>query len=214
MTQSKKSVVLGQTAKPKTRTRKQWRWLAVVSTVGPGGFFLIGVFNLSAMKDTSHLYGMAAALDCLLALGLGLFLLRLIRRISSIATEEDRARWSYGKTVGELTEIEKGRVKHQMRHELQSEGKMQDEREAAMQRDAEGYAFRLLRRTLPGLVLVWWAVGLFMPIGQARTWLLFSALASTGLVIVVLSLPELIRVWMMPKVLGEPHLMLGGPKEV
>jgi len=30
----------------------------------------------------------------------------------------------------------------------------------------------------------------------------------------VLSLPELIRVWMMPNVLGEPHLVMGGPKEV
>jgi hypothetical protein len=157
---------------------------------------------------------MGAALDCLLALGLGLFLLRLIRRMSSIATEEDRARWSYGKTFGELTEMEKDRVKHQMRHELQSEGKVQDEREAAMQRDAEEHAYRLLRPGLPGLVLVWWAVGLFMPIGQARIELLFGALASTGIVIAVLSLPELIRVWMMPNVLGEPHLVMGGPKEV
>lgn len=198
----------------KTRTRRQWRWLVVLSTVGPVGFFLIGIFNLSSLRDSSRLYGMGAALDCLLALGLGLFLLRLIRRMSSIATEEDRARWSYGKTFGELTEMEKDRVKHQMRHELQSEGKVQDEREAAMQRDAEEHAYRLLRPGLPGLVLVWWAVGLFMPIGQARIGLLFGALASTGIVIAVLSLPELIRVWMMPNVLGEPHLVMGGPKEV
>ncbi|MGF7179064.1 hypothetical protein [Tunturiibacter psychrotolerans] len=196
----------------KTRTRRQWPWLVVLSTVGPVGFFLIGIFNLSSLRDSSRLYGMGAALDCLLALGLGLFLLRLIRRMSSVATEEDRARWSYGKTFGELTEMEKDRVKHQMRHELEAEGKVQDEREAAMQRDAEGHAYRLLRPGLPGLVLVWWAVGLFMPIGQARTGVLFSALASTGLVIVVLSLPELIRVWMMPNPLGEPHLVMGGPK--
>ena len=198
----------------KTRTRRQWRWLVVLSTVGPVGFFLIGIFNLSSLRDSSRLYGMGAALDCLLALGLGLFLLRLIRRMSSIATEEDRARWSYGKTFGELTEMEKDRVKHQMRHELQSEGKVQDEREAAMQRDAEEHAYRLLRPGLPGLVLVWWAVGLSMPIGQARIELLFGALASTGIVIAVLSLPEPIRVWMMPNVLGEPHLVMGGPKEV
>ena len=198
----------------KTRTGRQWRWLVVLSTVGPVGFFLIGIFNLSSLRDSSRLYGMGAALDCLLALGLGLFLLRLIRRMSSIATEEDRARWSYGKTFGELTEMEKDRVKHQMRHELQSEGKVQDEREAEMQRDAEEHAYRLLRPGLPGLVLVWWAVGLFMPIGQARIGLLFGALASTGIVIAVLSLPELIRVWMMPNVLGEPHLVMGGPKEV
>ncbi len=76
----------------KTRTRRQWRWLVVLSTVGPVGFFLIGIFNLSSLRDSSRLYGMGAALDCLLALGLGLFLLRLIRRMSSIATEEDRAR--------------------------------------------------------------------------------------------------------------------------
>ena len=198
----------------KTRTRRQWRWLVVLSTVGPVGFFLIGIFNLSSLRDSSRLYGMGAALDCLLALGLGLFLLRLIRRMSSIATEEDRARWSYGKTFGELTEMEKDRVKHQMRHELQSEGKVQDEREAAMQRDAEEHAYRLLRPGLPGLVLVWWAVGLFMPIGQARIGLLFGALASTGIVIAVLSLPELLRVWMMPNVLGEPHLVMDWPKEV
>jgi len=198
----------------KTRTRRQWRWLVVLSTVGPVGFFLIGIFNLSSLRDSSRLYGMGAALDCLLALGLGLFLLRLIRRMSSIATEEDRARWSYGKTFGELTEMEKDRVKHQMRHELQSEGKVQDEREAEMQRDAEEHAYRLLRPGLPGLVLVWWAVGLFMPIGQARIGLLFGALASTGIVIAVLSLPELLRVWMMPNVLGEPHLVMDWPKEV
>jgi hypothetical protein len=74
--------------------------------VGTVGFFLIGIFNLSAMRNTNRLYGMAAALDCLLALGLGLFLLRLIRRMSSVATEEERARWSYGKTFGERTEMD------------------------------------------------------------------------------------------------------------
>jgi len=214
MTEPKAGFISRQPRSAQTPTRRQWNWLVALSIVGPASLFVIGVFNLSAMRDTSHLYGIAAALDCLLALVLGLFLLRLIRPMSSIATEEDRARWSYGKTFGEPTEMEKVRVKHQMRYELQSEGKVQNEREAAMQRNAEGHAFRLFRRGLPRLILVWWGAGLCMPIGLARTELLFGALACTGIVIAVLSLPELIRVWMMPNVLGEPHLVLGGPKEV
>jgi hypothetical protein len=108
--------------------------------------------------------------------------------------------------------MEKDRVKHQMGHELQANGRVQDEREAANQRDAESHAFWLLRRGLPTLILAWWLVSLCMPVGLARTGLLFSALASTGLAIVVLSLPELIRVWTMPNAVAEPYLVMDEPK--
>jgi hypothetical protein len=196
-------------------TRRQWRWLTVLAAVGPVGLFLMAIFDLYALRgDTGRMYGFVASIYCLLALGTGISLLRLIRRSSSIATADDRAGWSYGASFEELSAMERDRVRYQMRQELRADGKASDEREAAMQRDAEGRAFRLLRRGLPGLVTVYWIVSLCLPNRPVRMGLVFSAVAVSGLTMVVLALPELIRMWRVPEDAGEPRLVMGTPKGV
>jgi hypothetical protein len=212
MAQSKASLIFRQMVKMRTRTR--WRLLTVLSAVGPVNLFLIAVFTLHTWPDTGRLYGIASAFYCLLAIAMATLLLRNIRRLSSVATAEELARRSYGVSFKSLTAIEKDRVKQQMRHEILAAARETDEREEAMQRDSERHAFRLLRRGLPGLILVYWIVCLCLSIGPVRMGLVFSALALSGLTIVVLALPELIRIWSTPEDNGESHLVVGAPREV
>jgi hypothetical protein len=66
----------------------------------------------------------------------------------------------------------------------------------------------MLKWGLPVSVAVYWAVCLSVPIGPVRVGLLISAVAISGLVIVVLALPEVIRVWAMPDETTEPQIVV------
>ncbi|RSL16128.1 hypothetical protein EDE15_1637 [Edaphobacter aggregans] len=178
-------------------TRRTRRWNLVACLFTPGMFFLTAIFDLYPWREHgSGLYGAASLVLCLAAIGMGRFLPRLVRRNS--VSLEDRARMQYGKAFVELTEMQQDRVKWRWGRELREQSSHVDERDAAMQRDAEGRAFRMLRRGLPVLAAVYWVVCFRAPIGPVRLGLLISAVAISGVVFVVLTLPEVIRVWTMP----------------
>jgi hypothetical protein len=195
-------------------TRRQRRFLVGVCLITPVVFYLMAIFDLHPWRDLGRLYGIAAFINALLAMGMGTFLLRLVRRQFSAVSLEDRARLAYGMAFEELTEMQRDRVRWGLQQELRDGSRPPDEREAALQRDAEGRAFRVLQRGLPVLVVVYWGVCLSVPIGPVRVGLLISAVAISGLVIAVLALPEVIRVWMMPDELGEPRVMSIRGREV
>jgi len=139
--------------------------------------------------------------------------MRIARRQYSAVSLEDRAQVVYGRAFEDLTERQQGRLRFELRLDL-SGGVWwwwwksdPDEREAAMQRDAEVRTFRILKRGLPVLAIVSWGVCLSAPIGPVRLGLLFSAVVISGVVFVVLALPEVIRVWMIPDEVGEPKVV-------
>jgi hypothetical protein len=166
------------------------------------------MFELYPWRDSGRLYGAASCISVFIAIGLGLFLLRLVRRVFLQVSLEDRAQMDYGKAFDRLTGIQRDRVKWARGREWKDGDSRADERDAALQRDAEGRAFRMLKWGLPVTVAVYWAVCLSVPIGPVRVGLLISAVAISGLVIVVLALPEVIRVWAMPDETTEPQIVV------
>jgi hypothetical protein len=175
----------------------------------PASLYAMAIFALCPGRDHGGLYGIASFVNAISALGMGMFLLRLVRRTYSTTSLEDRAQLAYGAAFERLTAMQQDRVKWGSRQEVK-DGSNPDEREAAMQREAEGRAFRMLKLGLPVLVALYWATCLSMPVGPIRAGLLFSAVALSGLVLVVLALPEVIRVWMRPDEVGEPRVVAMG----
>lgn len=189
-------------------TRWQRRLLMAVALVSPVVYCLTAIISLYPWRDYGgRLYGMAAAIYSLMAIGMGMFLLRLALRSFSAVSLEEYARLAYGAAFEQLTVMQKDRVRWQYRQAWKEKNSHMDERDAAMQRDAEGRAFRMLRRGLPVLVVVCWGVCLSLPIGPVRLGLLFGAVAISGLVFVVLALPVVIRVWMMLEEVAEPRVV-------
>lgn len=183
------------------------RLLVAIALFSPVVYCLTAIISLYPLRDYGgRLYGMAAGIWSLMAIWMGMFLLRFVRRGFSMVSLEDRARLGYGAAFEQLTVMQKDRVRWQYR-QAWKENSGVDERDAAMQRDAEGRAFRMLRRGLPVLVVVYWGGCLSVPIGPVRLGLLFSAVAISGLVLVVLALPEVIRVWMMPEEVAESRVV-------
>ena len=165
-------------------TRWQRRLLMVVALFSPVVYCLTAIVSLHPWRDYggSRLYGMAAAIYSLMAIGMGMFLLRLMRRGFTSTSLEDHARRAYGMGFDELTVMQRDRVRFQARREWKEGDRHLDERDAAMQRDAEGRAFRMLQWGLPVLAVAYWAVCLWMPIGPVRMGLLFSAVVLSGVV--------------------------------
>jgi len=79
-----------------------------------------------------------------------------------------------------------------------------DEQQTSALRDAQALAFRILNRALPVAAAVYWVFCLSVPIGPMRSGLLVSAVTITALIFTVLSLPEVIRIWVMPDEAREP----------
>ena len=193
-------------------TRWQRRLTLVMCLFTPTCFFVSAIFALYG-GDHGGLYGAASCINSLSAIWLAMLLLRSTRRNFSCVSLEDRAQMKYGKAFAELTVMEQDRVKWSWGRQLREPGSGLDERDAAMTRDAEGRAFWILRRGLPVLVAAYWAVCFSVPVGPIRQGLLISAVAISGLVLVVLALPEVIRVWMMPDDTAEPHVVMGAERE-
>jgi hypothetical protein len=189
-----------------TLTRWQRRLTVIACLVTAGMFYLMATLGLYLWRDYGHgLYGAGSFIDCLCAIGLGLYLLRNARRNS--VNLEDRAQMQYGKAFGELTPMQRDRVSWAWARRFRNPGNNADERDAAMQRDAEAKAFRMLRFGLPVLAALYWVVCLCAPIGPVRLGLMISAVAVSIGVFVILALPEVIWMWTMSDDPVEPKLV-------
>ncbi len=182
-----------------TPSRRARRFLVGLCVVTPLGYLLAACFALYPWREFSRVAGLAACINALVAIAMGMFLLSLLRRVFAPGSLED------------LSERERDRVKVRQGQASRLWSRSEDERDAAMRREAEGQAFRLLKRGLPVFVAVYWVVCLSLPVSHVRPGLILSAVAVSGLMIVISALPEVIRMWMAPDGVGE--LMQAGPEK-
>jgi hypothetical protein len=183
-------------------TRNKRRLITIVCLITPVGFFFAATLGLYPWRDSGRLYGIGSCIDAAMAVWLGLFLLRLVSRTFLQVSSEDRAQMAYAKPFQQLTGIQQDRVKWKMRSDL---GTFRpDEQQTSALRDAQALAFRILNRVLPVAAAVYWVFCLSVPIGPMRSGLLVSAVTITALIFMVLSLPEVIRIWAMPDEAREP----------
>jgi hypothetical protein len=190
-------------------TRRRRRLSVLASMVIPIVYFALAVNVLYPWSFYGGgISGVSACFIALMGILIGMFLMRASRRQDAAVNLEDMAQMVYGRAFEDLTERQQGRLRFELRLVSGAWWRNDpDERQAAMQRDAESRAFGILRRGLPVLVAVYWAVCLSVPVGPVRLGLLFSAVAISGVVFVVLALPEVIRVWMIPDEVGEPKVV-------
>ena len=89
-------------------TRRMRHWIVGVCLVTPFVCSLTAMFELYPWRDSGRLYGAASCISAFIAIGLGLFLLRLVRRVFLQVSLEDRAQMDYGKAFDRLTGISAG----------------------------------------------------------------------------------------------------------
>jgi hypothetical protein len=188
-------------------TRRVRRLMIGLSTFTCAVFYFNAVMDLSFSRSMGRFYGIASCISALTALGSALFWTRFLRQAAFSMSREERAQMEFGKPYSQLSKMHQFDVGVRVGREIRSGTRPSDERETAMQREAERRAFRLLRIALPIFVLAYWAVCLSLPAGPTRVGLLIGAVVLSGMAIPVMSLPDLIRLWTQPDDVGEPHVM-------
>lgn len=193
----------------KGATKSLRRLVVVIWLLTPAFWCLMAVIDLRSWSDTGRFYGVASCISCFAAVGLAMLNIRLNRRALLGTSLDDLAQTLYAKPFLELDDMQKDRVKWRLRQEHRKGDRAFDEREVVMQREAERRAFRILRVMLPVLIVACWVVCLCAPIGQIRVGLLIGALAFSMLALLVMVLPEVIRLWIEPNAAGEPEIAAG-----
>lgn len=193
----------------KGATKSLRRFAVVIWLLTPAFWCLMAIADLGSWRDSGRLYGVASCISCFAAVGLAMFNILLCRRSLLGASLDDMARTLYDRPFLDLNDVEKHRVKWRLRQGYRKGGRALDEREVVMQREAERRAFRILRIVLPVLVVACWAACLCAPVGQMRVGLLIGAVAFSMLALLVMALPEVIRLWIEPDAAGEPEIAAG-----
>lgn len=179
-------------------------WL-LIPTIG----CMTAVMDLSSWHDSGRFYGVASCISCFTALGLAAVNILVFRRALLGTSLDDMARTVYAMPYSKLSHMQKDMVKWRLRQEYRKGGRAFDERELVMQREAERRAFRILRVMLSLLIVAYWAACLCAPVGQIRVGLLIGAVAFSGIALLVMVLPEVIRLWIEPNAAGEPEIAAG-----
>jgi hypothetical protein len=130
------------------------------------------------------------------------FLHRTQLQINEV-TLEDRALAQRGVAFTELPESERYGLFQKFIRERIHGSRRPDERELALQREADVRAYRILRWSLPVVVLGYWLVCLLLPISASHVSVIFSAVVFSWLVIAILVLPVLLRLWTEPDSISE-----------
>jgi hypothetical protein len=160
--------------------------------------FATAVLGLCIGRGGGRFYGFASFLSMVQSVGMAVFWMWLLRRNASAMSWDQRAQMEFGRGYSELSRMHQFDVRVRVAREMRQGGRPEDERDIAMQREAERRAYRVLKIGLPVAVLVYWVVCLWLPVGPVRAGLLISAVVVSGMAIPVMILPDLIRLWTEP----------------
>jgi len=152
-------------------------------------------------------YGFASFISMAQSFGMAMFWMWLLRRNASAMSWDQRAQMEFGRAYSELSRMHQFDVRVRVAREMRQGGRPADERDIAMQREAERRAYRVLKIGLPVAVLMYWVVCLWLPVGPVRVGLLISAVVVSGMAIPVMILPDLIRLWTEPDEVREMQVV-------
>ena len=128
-----------------------------------------------------------------------------IRRVR-VSSLDELADWEYGVEFDTLTEAQRRDVLRRFRVGTYLLSYLPDELDKAREAEANLRAYRILRRTLLPLALVYWLGWLSIPTGRLRAaWTDAPALFAWA-AILVLALPHIIRMWTEPDDPSEPKI--------
>ena len=118
---------------------------------------------------------------------------------------DDRAQLAHGVNFDQLSGAEQKEILSRYRVGTYLVNPVPDERQAALQLQANATAFRFLRVALLCFAAAYWAVYLWVPPGPWRETLMDSPVIISWLVVFVISLPQMIQLWTEPDEAGEPR---------
>jgi hypothetical protein len=127
-----------------------------------------------------------------------------VLRVSSL---DDRAMVEHGVEFERLGEGEQKDLLKRYRVGTYLLGDYPDEYEAALEREAHLRAYGVMRWLLPVLAVVYWAGWRLLPVGGMRDRWTDGPVVLTWVLLLVLALPQIVRMWTEPDAVGEPRVV-------
>lgn len=124
-----------------------------------------------------------------------------------VSSLDDRAQLAHGLNFGQLSAAEQNEILRRYRVGRFILSQTQDERQEALQLKANEMALRFLRVSLVGFIGAYWAIYLWLPVGDWRDMLTDSSVIISWLALFVVSLPQMIVMWTEPDEIREPRVI-------
>jgi hypothetical protein len=187
------------------RSRRARRWLALLWLGLIASWLVIALRTLHSVCDCRW-DGLDALIITLAASVTTVFFLHRTQLQINEVTLEDRAMAQHGTNFAELPGDERYGLYQEFLRERIRGMRHSDERELALQHEADVRAYGILRRSLPLVVLAYWLVCLALPITASHVSLIVSAIVLSWLVLAILVLPVLFRLWNEPDSVAESSI--------
>ena len=124
-----------------------------------------------------------------------------------VSSLDDRAVAEYGVEFEKLGEAQQKELLRRYRVGTYLLGYYPDELEEAQERESFQRAYGVLRWLLPVLAVIYWAGWRVLPEGRVRAGWTDGPVVLMWVLLLVLALPQLIRMWTEPDEVGEPKVV-------
>jgi hypothetical protein len=126
-------------------------------------------------------------------------------RVVRVSSLDDRAMLEYGMEFEKLGDVQQKEILDRYRVGTYLLEYFPDEFEAAQERESHMRSYDVLRWLLPVLAVVYWVGWRLLPEGVVRAAWTDGPVVLTWVLLLVLALPQLIRMWTEPDEVGEPR---------
>lgn len=130
-----------------------------------------------------------------------------------VTSLDDRAMREYGVEFEQASEAQQKSLLSRYRVGTYLYGYCPDEYEETQERESHQRAYAALRVILPSVVVVYWIGWKLLPEGYARAAWTNGPVVLYWLSLLVIALPQIIRLWTEPDDPGEPSLVPAAQKE-
>jgi hypothetical protein len=131
------------------------------------------------------------------------------QRMVTVSSLDDRAMLEHGVAFEALGEAERKDLLRRYRVGTYIMGYYPDEREETAERESKVQAYAVLRWLLPTLAIIDWAGWLWLPPGAVRAAWTNGPTVMAWMFLLVLALPQVLRMWTEPDEVGEPRVVAG-----
>ena len=129
------------------------------------------------------------------------------RRLVKVTSLDDRAMNEYGVVFEQASEAQQKSLLSRYRVGTYVYGYCPDEYEETQERESHQRAYAVLRVLLPSVVAIYWLGWKLLPDGYARAAWTNGPVVLYWLSLLVIALPQIIRLWTEPDDPGEPKLV-------
>lgn len=129
------------------------------------------------------------------------------QRYIPVSSLDDRAVVEYGMEFEKLGKVQQQDILRRYRVGTYLLNYFPDEFEAAREADAQMQAYGLMKVLLPVVAVVYWVGWHWLPIGRLRAGWTDGPVVMTWVLLLILALPQMVRLWTEPDDAGEPRVV-------